>query len=291
MTTNYILEVAKAYAESKGARLSRTRMEDIQWSPEYAEPGYSTSKECILFGNWNKLDRWNPETRTHDLILPDSEIWQRTVRMLEERAELEWCDEWSTCSECSKAVRTQADSYGWQPSYWMGDGEFLCLECAAKNPEDVLLSYEDEDGKALSRDLGIDPAAHGYWLAQDEFESGWYGGQDADPKTIAKTLRSKDISRFLFRIDSVGQFDLSFSLFLHESEKGKWESALEGQLSHDECRAKEDPKVALERGLRTAAITPDPPGEGVIVTKIKADGTAETKRVSPEDFIAGKALD
>jgi hypothetical protein len=291
MKVHHILDIAKAYAEQRGAKVALSRMEDIQWAPEYAEPGYSTDKWCILFGNWNKLDRWNPETKTHDLILPDSEIWTRTIRLLEKKAELEWGDEWSTCSECSRAVRTQADSYCWQPSYWMGDGELLCLECAAKNPEDVLLSFEDAPNKGLSPSLGIDPAAHGYWLAQDEFENGWYGGQDADPKAIAKTLHAKGIDRFLFRIDSVGQFDLRFSLFLHESEKSKWEATLEGQLSHDEYRAKEDPKDVLDRGLRAAATTPAPPGEGVIVTKIKDDGTAETKRVSPEDFIAGKALD
>jgi hypothetical protein len=286
MKVHYILDIAKAYAEQKGAKAALSRMEDIQWAPEYAEPGYSTDKWCILFGNWNKLDRWNPETKTHDLILPDSEIWARTIRLLEKRAELEWGDEWSTCSECSKAVRTQGDSYGWQPAYWEDNGDLLCLECADKYPEDVLRSYEDEDNKAVPDSLKIDPGNHGYTLAQRDFENGWYGGQDADPKAISKALRAKGIHRFLFYIDNVGQFDLSFSLYIHNDEIEQFQ-----ELTHAEYSAKEDPKITLDRGLRAAATTPAPPGEGVIVTKIMDDGTVETKRVSPEDFIAGKALD
>ncbi len=285
-----IIERCKSAAGKHGFKRILNRLEEIDFSPEYAEPGYRLDRnhQCILFGNWNNWGNYKNGAWTLD---DESKMMDRIVSILDKCSDICWSDEWSTCSECSKAFRTQADSYGWQRSYWEGDGEHLCLECAAKNAEDVLLSFENEENKAITRDLGIDPAQHGYWLAQEDFENGWHGGQDADPAKIAKTLREKGIYRFLFRIDSVGQFDLKFSLFIHEDEKLDWEKHFEGVLSHEEYKAKEDPSVVLDRGLRACATTPQPPGEGIIVSKIMSDGTVETKRVSPEDFIAGKALD
>lgn len=290
MNSQRIIEAAISVAKAKKAHLALNRLEDIQWAPDYAEPGYELGgKDGILFGNWNKLDRWTRETGSV-LVEPDNTIWQKAVNLLGKVCDLEWSDEWTTCSDCGKAVRTQADSYQWQRSYVELDCEIVCCECVGKHAEDVLEKFEGNAKSALTGDLGLNPAAHGYWLAQDDFENGWYGGQDADPEAIARTLTKAGIERFLFRIDSVGQFDLKFSLFIHESEKEKWEKELEGTLSHSEYKAEEDPAVLLDRGLRAAAAAPRPKGDGIVVTKIHG-GMAEHKLVSPEDFIAGKALD
>jgi hypothetical protein len=40
-----------------------------------------------------------------------------------------------------------------------------------------------------------------------------------DPHKVAKELRAKGISRFLFNIDDVGQFDSHWSVYVHEDEK------------------------------------------------------------------------
>jgi hypothetical protein len=41
----------------------------------------------------------------------------------------------------------------------------------------------------------------------------------ATPAQVAKELRAKGISRFLFNIDDVGQFDSHWSVYVHEDEK------------------------------------------------------------------------
>lgn len=40
-------------------------------------------------------------------------------------------------------------------------------------------------------------------------------------RKVAKELQAKGIERFLFQLDSVGQFDGRWSVYVHESEKKK----------------------------------------------------------------------
>lgn len=86
-------------------------VENIQYSHEYAEPGYSNPSKGILFADWNDVSQ-----RVQDIL---------------ERAgfAIEWQDEWSTCSDCNKAIRTQPNCWDWRPAYTVGDGEILCSEC------------------------------------------------------------------------------------------------------------------------------------------------------------------
>jgi hypothetical protein len=100
-------------------RTALADIENLQWSPGYAEPGYDEPKRGVLLANWNHFAR--------DID-----------RVLERMGfAIEWEDEWSTCSDCYKVFRTSPDSMCWTPSYVMGDGEIWCKECAPKS--------EDED--------------------------------------------------------------------------------------------------------------------------------------------------
>lgn len=173
---------------------------DVQWSHGYAEPGYSDPKASILFANWNGCSQ-----RVQDIL---------------ERAgySLEWEDEWSTCSGCGKAVRTTADSYSWQQSFWMPEdsGEIFCVECI--DPAEYLESLHNKT-RHCATIHDINPAEHGYVQLQDGFENGFHPHQNDDPKAIYKSLREKGENRpLIFVLDSTGQFDISFSIWAKEDD-------------------------------------------------------------------------
>jgi hypothetical protein len=65
----------------------------------------------------------------------------------------------------------------------------------------------------------IDPEKYGYVKLEGYFENGLYGGQKANPAVIAKSLNDIGITRFVFKITYVGQFDMKFVCYVHESQK------------------------------------------------------------------------
>lgn len=68
----------------------------------------------------------------------------------------------------------------------------------------------------MTIDLDLETA--GYKLLADDFENGLCGGQADRPELIADALHGQGVERFIFHLDSTGQFDLSFSVWVHESE-------------------------------------------------------------------------
>ena len=118
-------EEQKEKARQEDVKYALRLIEDMSYSSEYAEPGYTQPKKGILFSDWNYLPRG---------------IGDLLSRM---GYELEWEDEWTTCSDCGKALRTSADSYSWQPSYFlMYECEMYCKECA--DIPEYLRSKENE---------------------------------------------------------------------------------------------------------------------------------------------------
>lgn len=101
---------------------------DLRWYPAYSEPGYDEPEGLILSADWNKRTRWNRETRRVDVIDRRPE---RIARILERLGcALEWCDEWTDCSDCGGALRTQPDGWSWKPAWkWADDCTIVCLEC------------------------------------------------------------------------------------------------------------------------------------------------------------------
>jgi len=162
---------------------------EVNWYEGYAEPGYDDPEFGVLTGNWNDKTRWNPKTKTSELI--DSTP-SRVAALFEKfgGVELEWEDEWYGCEDCNKLIRTSADSMCWRPSYaFVGDCTILCADCLARDPEDLLESLAGTD-KPL--EIGsIDLEEHG-WLLVDELES-W----DWDINSIVKALADVQIDRFL----------------------------------------------------------------------------------------------
>ena len=242
---------------------------------DYAECEHYTKdgKRPILFGNWNE--------RGEDSSIP---------RLVAEWAEelgytIEWGDEWALCDNCQKAVRTSPDGYSWRQGFITTDDGVFCEYCV-KNDDtllaDYLASLEGNTRRAVTFDLDLE--AHGYKRLPLDFENGFHEHQADDPKVIGKTLRQAGVKRFIFTVDTASQFDIGFSVHIHESEFDAANSALE----HGKTRADVSPAEAMRLGLQAASKQlSELTGEGIRYAKIRGDGTAEDRLVSSREFIEG----
>ena len=240
----------------------------------YAEPGYDDPAYLVLIDNWNQYSSRN-----------------ELEKLLEAcGCAIEWSDEWYDCQQCYKLVRTSADCYSWTPSYVMFNGcEIVCHECMSED-EDMQRDYVESEleGDCDKADtLGLDLEGLGYTRLDEDFQNGWYGGQSADPHKIGEALNKREITRFVFQIDSVGQFDARFSCWVHDDDM----PADELDLCSSETDGV-DPAEMMAAGLKDASEKMGKlSGEGVKVATCNADGTADVRLVSKDDFIAGNGID
>ncbi len=213
MTPHFIIKAARRQAERSPHWQARSQADDVQWYEGYAEPGYPEASAGVCTGNWNSITRYHHDTHTSETI--DSTM-PRLAKLLERAGvELEWSDEWTSCEACNKLFRHQPDSYGWQMYGVIDDNGCYCADCI--DPASHLDALEGQDTRCNTID-SINPAAHGYTIASEGHENGWNPGQNADPKEIGADLRALGITRYLFDLTSVGQFDLRFAVYVHDSE-------------------------------------------------------------------------
>lgn len=184
---------AKADYIRQATRNAQSIVDSMEWAEDYAEPGYDKPVRGIFFANWNGL--------------PD-----KVTDLLERQGyAIEWSDEWSTCENCNRAVRTSPDSYGWRRSFAIvNDCELLCADCLHEEPETLIAELLNDPTRADTTDLDL--ASHGFTRFNPEhYENGFHPGQNDDPKAIAKALPA-DVD-FIFQIPSVGQFDIAFDVW------------------------------------------------------------------------------
>ena len=206
--------------EKPSDRAARSALESINIVQGYAEPGYGgldPDNAIIAFGDWNEITHWDRETQRSVTI---SKLPCKVGRLIEKSgADIEWNDEWTTCDDCQRAIRTNPDCHSWKRSYIEDESGTICSDCAVKDVESHLESLEGNANTALT--LEVDPEDHGYVKILDDLEHGFHHGMDADPKVIAKTLRKRGVKRFLFKLDESSQFYSTFSCYVHEDEKDK----------------------------------------------------------------------
>lgn len=201
-----VLEAAKNVAGDNYATISR--IEDISFCHDYAEPGYSHAENGILFANWNDVDEYDRNKGTRKQL---NTVMSRLLRIFERMGvECEWSDEWTTCDDCGKAVRTSPNCWDWLPSHHSDDNGTVCHECIKQSPSDYVDSMVNRPKRAVTLDINL--VAEGFELLESGFESGFHNGQDADPKTIYSRL-SLVWEDILFKIDGKGQFDITFSVW------------------------------------------------------------------------------
>ena len=115
-------------------RDATNELENMNYAIGYAEPGHTDPARGILFADWNKFPR-------------------ETTDALEKAGyAIEWSDEWTTCEDCNKAIRTSEDSFCWKPAYnhkRMDEGTAVCVKC---EPENMFFLFElrDSDGNDCS---------------------------------------------------------------------------------------------------------------------------------------------
>jgi len=186
---------------------------EIQWYSEYADG--SDAPKGIVAANWNDDDRYDAKRKERVDLSP--RIRSRLCAIFEKLGvEIEWSDMVSSCGGCGKCIRTEPDSYGWQPDFVTTDGDILCAECAKDDAETLL---ENAEGGVWNMPA-IDPADYGYVPLPEEYETGWHPGQTDDPKKVLRELSKKGISRALIVIDDVGQFDSRWRVFVKEENEG-----------------------------------------------------------------------
>jgi hypothetical protein len=176
----------------------------LQFIDGCAEPGYDD--EPVVLGNWNQVGGWSGDS-------PKDETICRVGELLEKAGyRTEWFDEWGQCGQCGKAIRTQADSYGWQPYYSLDGGEYTCANCIAEDFDDWIHVYIDNPDRAIPSNWPINIEKFANRIDPDDwYENGFHPGQDDNPKDILESLHKRGFERVVFRLDSTGQFDIRFS--------------------------------------------------------------------------------
>lgn len=192
----------------------RARHRQFSWAPAYAEPGYTDPEKGIVFGDWNPVCGFS-KMKAEQARDPVAKL----ARVLEANGfELEWEDEWATCSECGKAVRTSGDCYGWT-SYFrlINECELVCLDCL--DVVEYLESIEDNPQQACAPEHN--PEEHGYVKFNGDFESGWHLHQTDDPKKTLRLMHERGMQRVVFKIASTGQFDVRWQAYYKPGENNE----------------------------------------------------------------------
>jgi len=270
---------AYALAERIIAKIDPDRQGDVNFY-QIAEPGYDPN--IGVFANWNKHPKW-----------------ARAIEKLERLGcpiSAEWSDEWVDCHECGKAYRSQPDSYGWTKSWWFGpyDCEIICADCTRKHMLDEYLEWLSESHERADLFLDDGELEDAGWRRVDyDFENGLYGGQAASPKKIAAYLHRNGFDKLIFKVDSVGQFDTDFSVWVPITEDGDDNlSANTASILVDTAPWNAlngpDPAEMAKRALKS--IPPMPVSEVGKVQYVKVnthDGTADVRYLTQEEFVQG----
>ena len=210
-------------------KIAESRGVDLQWAPDYAEPGYTCEKGVVL-GDWNSVTRkrrvWPLDWPTY---LEKPADYDRLEKYVDDTAprigtllekcgvSLEWEDEWITCSDCGKVFRCHPDCHSWQMSGVILEEVCLCGDCILTDPESVLEHYIGNADKAITFDIDLEDL--GYAQHNEEsYESGFYPGQRDNTHEIAEQLRKQGITDFVFKIDVCGQFEMFFSVWVKQNE-------------------------------------------------------------------------
>lgn len=186
----------------------------------YAEPGYGSDDDVIVFGNWNpkRFPRGDDAPLTKD-----ENLGPRLARILEAAgAEIQWYDEWARCGDCYRAFRTSGDSYQWTMYGDFSEDacDYICADCLVKDPETLIEEYVNNSSKALTFLSGPDLVALGFEQHNGTFENGWHEGQDDDPSEILERILkfAPDGTEVVFTIPEVSQFYVRFNAYVRTPE-------------------------------------------------------------------------
>lgn len=180
----------------------------------YADERYGDQDALVVLGNWNNK-RWAREGEPE--LTKAETLPSRLATALDKLGvETLWLDEWNECSVCYRAIRTQPDSYSWTPNYSFTEDGYVCGKCLHEDVGSYVEPYINEATKAITWANAADLAPFGWepWKPEDvqRYESGWYPGQDDDPRSVLDSIHENHPTlEVVFIIDDVGQFDTHWS--------------------------------------------------------------------------------
>lgn len=155
----------------------------------------------MITANWNDLEQGKYDQLENILERFDVEI--------------DWNDEWDSCSECGYGIRIQPTHYGWQPKYILDEyGGRICHDCFEKNPKEYIELYKENTNVAFPSWAITTLEKFGYHLVDEDYETGFHYGQNDDPEVVLQDLMEKKIYDFVFVIRNTGQFDVTWSVMI-----------------------------------------------------------------------------
>jgi len=135
-----------------------------------------------------------------------------------------WEDDWTSCSDCGKAIRIVPDSYGWEPSFIDLGGDYICRECIDIN--DAIEYYNNCTNRALPDWILSGIEKEGFHCVEDIcqiYESGFHSYQTDTPEKALEQcyeIFGKDdfLNKFdyLFIITDRSQFSIGFILLIRQ---------------------------------------------------------------------------
>jgi hypothetical protein len=309
--------------------------QDTEACVAYAEPGYTDPTDSeetglhglIVFADWNDTcsycSRLPHEPTEHvftgnitealKAALAYAEVTADEETLLAEELgndkvenwfniEPEWCDEWTTCDDCGRALRTSPDCYSWKRSYLFIEGEGdICVECLEQDPDAYfdLVKNRDVDGGL------IDPEQHG-WIHvpksqySDTWENGLHEHMAADPGGQIDVANDLGLD-VVFKIYP-SQFYVAWDLFVRGSEYRPEEVTDEMRASvieavrtaisdSSDCTQSPSPATLMQAYLRDATTKTAglDKADGVIHTSPDPNDPtkAVVRQLTPEEFIDG----
>jgi hypothetical protein len=127
-------------------------------------------------------------------------------------------DEYNTCGNCGKAIKTSISYYGDKPRYAILDCDMFCGDCIAENYEEEYIELRINNAKnaintsIISEDRLIEL---GWKKMKTRFESGLHEGQNDKPMDVLhKFGKHRDV---LFTYET-GQFDIKFWTWVKKHE-------------------------------------------------------------------------
>lgn len=258
--------------ESLNSELDKAEKELESVNPEHLGTKYRLEKRIKQLLNLSTYLRWIEANELETVSLDDLGI------------EVGFSDEYDrccgSCNGCENIVRTSPDSYSWTPPLYVDCEGYACDECAPDYSEYVL---EEFCNVAKSIPDQFDTGELGLvQINEDSFQNGMHYGMDDSPEPIIKKMNEAGIDVW-FKVHP-SQFYIDFDVYVREADKDK---AVE-VLSNTDTYQGHSTAGNLEKGLREASKQMgELQGEGVRYSKVNADGTAETRLVSKEEFIKG----
>lgn len=202
--------------------------------------GWSDMTLFILFEGWDEHNEFTQEFAARLFLRfgqPEfkSDFDPEMVEVVNEDGEqleivMGFTDEYNTCGECGKVIRTQPDSYSWVPEYSYADGEIVCEKCVlGGHPSEYLERVMNNPRSPLT--LDIDPEEYGFVLVDEKFSNGLHPGMDDDPKALTVALANAGFD--VIWGYSPSQFYVDFYPYVRMREAGKTMPVEKGVVESD----------------------------------------------------------